>query len=85
MSFTRLLAQMASIVRNTVRPVTANPGAAIFMLTTRSNARQQQVLELIAAIAVLTGVQAAPQSQAMEPTEKSWLVAKDLRSSPPLS
>ena len=52
MSFTRLLAHMASIVRNTVRPVAAKPGAATFMLTTRPNAKQQQALDLIAAITV---------------------------------
>ena len=52
MSFTRLLAHMATIVRNTVRPVAAKTGAATFLLTTRPNAKQQQALDLIAAIAV---------------------------------
>ena len=52
MSFTRLLAHMASIVRNTVRPLTAKTGAATFLLTTRPNAKQQQALGLIAAITV---------------------------------
>ena len=52
MSFTRLLAHMTTIVRNTVRPVAAKLGAATFMLTTRPNAKQQQALDLIAAITV---------------------------------
>ena len=50
MSFTRLLAHMAAIVRNTVRPVATKPGAATFMLTTRPNAKQQQAFDLIATI-----------------------------------
>ena len=62
MSFTRLLAHMASIVRNTVRPLTAKTGAATFLLTTRPNANQQQALDLIAAITVQTGVHVPPQS-----------------------
>jgi len=52
MSFTRLLAHMATIVRNTVRPKSARAGEATFTLTTRPNAKQQQALDLIAAIAV---------------------------------
>ena len=52
MSFTRLLAHMATIVRNTLRPKAARPGEATFTLTTRPNAKQQQALDLIAAIAV---------------------------------
>ena len=52
MSFTRLLAHLASIVRNTVRPKSARSGEATFTLTTRPNAKQQQALDLIAAITV---------------------------------
>jgi len=52
MSFTRLLAHLTAIVRNTVRPKSARPGEATFTLTTRPNAKQQQALDLIAAIAV---------------------------------
>ena len=52
MSFTRLLAHLATVVRNTVRPRSARPGEATFTLTTRPDAKQQQALDLIAAIAV---------------------------------
>jgi hypothetical protein len=52
MSFTRLLAHMATIVRNTVRPASARPGEATFQLTTRPTPKQQQALDLIAAITV---------------------------------
>ncbi len=52
MSFTRLLAHLATIVRNTMRPKSARPGEATFTLTTRPNAKQHQALDLIAAIAV---------------------------------
>ena len=52
MSFTRLLAQLATIVRNTLRPRGARPGEATFTLTTRPNPKQQQALDLIAAITV---------------------------------
>jgi len=52
MSFTRLLAHLATIVRNTVRPKVARPGEATFTLTTRPTAKQSQALDLIAAIAV---------------------------------
>jgi hypothetical protein len=52
MSFTRLLAHLATIVRNTLRPKSARPGEAAFTLTTRPNPKQQQALDLIAAIAV---------------------------------
>lgn len=52
MSFTRLLAHLATIVRNTLRPKGARPGEATFTLTTRPNAKQQQALDLIAAITV---------------------------------
>lgn len=52
MSFTCLLEHLARIVRNTMRPKSARPGEATFTLTTRPNAKQQQALDLIAAIAV---------------------------------
>lgn len=52
MSFTRLLAHLASIVRNTMRPRSARPGEATFTLTTRPSPTQQQALDLIAAITV---------------------------------
>jgi hypothetical protein len=49
MSFTRLLAYLATIVRNTVRPKSARAGEATFTLTTRPNAEQEQALDLISA------------------------------------
>jgi len=52
LSFTRLLAHLATIVRNTLRPTGAKPGEATFDLTTRPNPKQQQALDLIAAIAL---------------------------------
>jgi hypothetical protein len=52
MSFTRLVAHLATIVRNTMRPRSARPGEATFTLTTRPSPKQQQALDLIAAIAV---------------------------------
>ena len=52
MSFTRLLAHLATIVRNTLRPKSARPGEATFNLTTRPTPKQQQALDLIAAITV---------------------------------
>ena len=52
MSFTRLLAHLATIVRNTVRLKSARTGEATFTLTTRPNPKQQSALDLIAAIAV---------------------------------
>lgn len=52
MSFTRLLAHLATIVRNTMRPRSARPGEATFTLTTKPTPKQQQALDLIAAIAV---------------------------------
>ena len=52
MSFTRLLARLATVVRNTVRPRSARSGEATFTLTTRPDAKQQQALDLIAAITV---------------------------------
>lgn len=50
MSFTRLLAHLATIVRNTLRPKGARPGEASFTLTTRPNPKQQQAIDLVAAI-----------------------------------
>ena len=52
MSFGRLLAHLATIVRNTVRPAGSRVGEARFTLTTRPNPKQQQALDLIAAITV---------------------------------
>ena len=52
MSFTRLLAHMATIVRNTMRSASARIGEATFTLTTRPNSKQQQALDLLATIAV---------------------------------
>ena len=52
MSFTRLLAHMATIVRNTMRAASARIGEATFTLTTRPNPKQQQALDLLATIAV---------------------------------
>ncbi len=52
MSFGRLLAHLSTIVRNIVRPKSAKPGEATFTLTTRPNPKQQQALDLIAAITV---------------------------------
>jgi transposase len=52
MSFTRLLAHLATIVRNTMRPKSARPGEATFTLTTRPTPKQQQALDLLAAITV---------------------------------
>jgi transposase len=52
MSSTRLLAHLATIVRNTLRPRGARPGEATFTLTTRPTPTQQQALDLLAAIAV---------------------------------
>jgi hypothetical protein len=52
MSFTRLLASLATVVRNTMRPKSARPGEATFTLTTRPTPKQQRALDLIAAIAV---------------------------------
>ena len=52
MSFTRLLAHLATIVRNTMRPKGARAGEATFTLTTRPNDKQQKALELLAAITV---------------------------------
>jgi DDE family transposase len=52
MSFTRLLAHMGSIVRNTMRAANARLGEATFSLTTRPSPKQQQALDLLASIAV---------------------------------
>jgi Transposase DDE domain len=52
MSFTRLLAHLATIVRNTLRPRSARHGEATFTLTTRPDTKQQQALDLIATITV---------------------------------
>jgi hypothetical protein len=52
MSFTRLLAHLATIARNTLRPRNARPGEATFTLTTRPTQKQQHAIDLIAAIAV---------------------------------
>ena len=52
MSFTRLLAHLATIVRNTLRPKAARSGEATFTLTTRPNPKQQQALDLLATITV---------------------------------
>jgi len=51
MSFGHLMDHLATIVRNTMRPRSARPGEATFTLTTRPTAKQQQALDLIAAIA----------------------------------
>jgi hypothetical protein len=51
MSFARLLAHLAIVVRNTMRPRSARPGEATFTLTTSPAPKQQQVLDLVAAIA----------------------------------
>ena len=52
MSFTRLLAHLATIVRNAVRPIGAKAGTPLFTLTTRPNEKQQQAIDLIAKIEV---------------------------------
>jgi hypothetical protein len=52
MRFTRLLAHMATIVRNTVRSTRARIGEATITLTTRPNTKQQHALDLLATIAV---------------------------------
>ena len=52
MSFTRLLAHLETIVRNTMRQIGARAGAAIFTLTTRPNEKQQQAFDLLDKIAV---------------------------------
>lgn len=52
MSFGRLLAHLATIVRNTLRPKNARAAEATFTLTTRPNPKQQRARDLIAAIIV---------------------------------
>jgi Transposase DDE domain len=52
MRFTRLLAHMATIVRNAVRSTSARIGEATFTLTTRPNPKQQRALDLLTTIAV---------------------------------
>jgi hypothetical protein len=52
MSFTRLLAHLATIVRNTLKPRSARPGEATFTLTTKPTPKQQQALDLVAAMTV---------------------------------
>jgi hypothetical protein len=52
MSFTRLLAHLATITRNTMRSAGARIGEATFTLTTRPNPKQQQALDLLAAISL---------------------------------
>jgi transposase len=52
MSFTRLLAHLATIVRNTLKPRSARPGEATFTLATRPTPKQQQALDLVDAITV---------------------------------
>ena len=52
MSFPRLLAHLATIVRNRVRPIGAHAGVAAFTLTTRPNEKQQRALDLLGQIAV---------------------------------
>jgi hypothetical protein len=52
MSFTRLLAHMATIVRSTLQPAGARPGEATFTLTTRPTPHQQKALDLLSAITV---------------------------------
>jgi transposase len=52
MSFRRLLEHLGTIARNSLRPRNARSGEAIFQLTTRPNSKQQQALDLVAAIAM---------------------------------
>ena len=52
MSFGRLLEHLGNIARNTMRPKCAKPGEATFTLTTRPTPKQQQALDLLAAIAM---------------------------------
>ncbi len=51
-SFRGLLAHLATIVRNTMRPKDAKPGTGTFTLSTRPNTKQRQALDFAAAIAV---------------------------------
>lgn len=52
MSFRRLLAHLATIVRNTLRPKGARHGEATFTLITRPTRKQQEALDRLAAIRV---------------------------------
>ena len=52
LSFGGLLAHLSTIVRNTMRRTDAGSGEATFSLTTRPTPKQQQALDLAAAIAV---------------------------------
>ncbi len=52
LSFHGLLKHLATIARNTVRRTDAKSGEATFSLTTRPNPKQQQAIDLAAAIAV---------------------------------
>jgi hypothetical protein len=52
LSFGGLLAHLSTIVRNTMRRSDAKPGEGTFSLTTRPNPKQQQAIDLAAAIAV---------------------------------
>jgi len=52
LSFGSLLAHLSTIVRNTMCRTDASPGEATFSLTTRPTPKQQQALDLAAAIAV---------------------------------
>jgi hypothetical protein len=51
-SFGGLLAHLSTIVRNTMRRTAAGPGEGTFSLATRPSTKQQQALDLAAAIAV---------------------------------
>jgi transposase len=51
-SFRGLLAHLATIVRNTMRPKDAKPGGGTFTLTTVATPKQRQALDLAAAIVV---------------------------------
>jgi transposase len=50
LSFRGLLAHLATIVRNTMRPRDAKPGTGMFTLVTEANPKQRQALDLAAAI-----------------------------------
>jgi len=50
-SFRGLLTHLSTIVRNTMRPKDAKPGTGTFTLTTVTNPKQRQALDLAAAIA----------------------------------
>ena len=52
MSFGRLLENLGTIARNTMRLKSAKPGEATFTLTTRPTPKQQQALDLLAKIEV---------------------------------